>query len=195
MKAFKHFTIILLMAIIAIVTLTSCGGAPKGDDQEVKDTVKQIFKDSINREAFAKAWDNVITPLGFDFVYDFKYFTADINITAGNLPGSLGRGFPDYETSYQAALGRFSNDPHKAKIEASMIKYKQVCDALREEYNKLLVSEESFKLENIRTVEVDENIGKSTSEATVVMFDSKQDIRYTAQRNDKGQIYVEVFRN
>ncbi|UDQ96765.1 hypothetical protein AAEX28_06830 [Lentisphaerota bacterium WC36G] len=54
------------------------------------------------------------------------------------------------------------------------------------------------KIENIRTVEVNKDIKKSTSEADLHYsfsgsIDTKTPIKYTAQINENGELYVEVY--
>ncbi len=51
----------------------------------------------------------------------------------------------------------------------------------------------SMSLSNIRTKEINEDIKKSTSSADLKINEKTIPITYTAQRNNDGDVYVEVF--
>lgn len=51
----------------------------------------------------------------------------------------------------------------------------------------------TLSLENIRTQEIDDKLKKSTSAAELRSGDETTPITYTAQINDDGELYVEVY--
>tara|TARA_B100000609_G_scaffold25081_1_gene17655 strand:+ start:468 stop:905 length:438 start_codon:yes stop_codon:yes gene_type:complete len=62
---------------------------------------------------------------------------------------------------------------------------------------KAQISKMKFKVVNVRVDSIDSKIGKSSNSADLQVDYNNQiknvPITYTAQKNDKGQVYVEVF--
>jgi len=68
---------------------------------------------------------------------------------------------------------------------------RKVLDSIKAQINKM-----KFKVVNVRVDSIDSKIGKSSNSADLEVDYNNQirkvPITYTAQKNDKGQVYVEV---
>lgn len=139
----KYIALIIAMFSVCLL-ITGCGGAPKGTDSEVKETVIEIAKEQMLR-----------------FMMMNTYL----------------RGLTIAEAEQKA-----QKDPSVRKV----------LDEQKAELAKM-----KLKLVNIRVTKIDDKLKKSTNAADLQLEykgeTNKTPITYTAQLNDKGEVYVEVF--
>ena len=139
----KYIALIIAMFSVCLL-ITGCGGAPKGTDSEVKETVIEIAKEQMLR-----------------FMMMNTYL----------------RGLTIAEAEQKA-----QKDPSVRKV----------LDEQKAELAKM-----KLELVNIRVTKIDDKLKKSTNAADLQLEykgeTNKTPITYTAQLNDKGEVYVEVF--
>lgn len=189
-NAFKTLVGTITMMVVTL-TLTSCGGTPKGSDSEVKDIVKQIIQERYDyKRALTTETLRQVVGEDEDIGERFSYLMSSLKVFDYDKV-DLDTYTKKLDARYAEVL-ESDGDYYKSTREKNWKEFRPKLIALHAKCRELK-NPDNIKMENIRQVSIDEEIGKSISEAEVTFGESyKRKIIYSAQHTEDGKLYVEV---
>lgn len=201
MNTIKHLTLTLIMLIV-VTGITSCGGGtPKGDDKDVIELVKHQYQSSLDTLTLHKAY-KALEPTGapdkgLSAYYGLNYLDGFVReVEFIDNESCRGDNYDDLDKGYaeRMQLAKDRKDEKEVRaLEQAMVKFGPICKAIAKLHNELLEDPDSIKIENIRTVSIDDKVKKSVSEATLNILGHKSNIRYSAQRDAEGELCLELW--